>query len=61
MPEGLRETFHRTFLLKPGRNPLMEARERELLARLYRDDVLALQEILGRDLSMWLKNWQTKA
>lgn len=37
------------------RKPKMKAETRQYLIRLYREDILALQDLINRDLSHWLK------
>lgn len=52
MRRGLSERLGR---LNLGSAPGMRPRERERLVRLYREEVLWLQDLLGRDLSAWLR------
>jgi hypothetical protein len=35
--------------------PELEERQRNLLKEIYREDVLRLQELVGKDLSGWLE------
>jgi hypothetical protein len=59
-PQALRQTLRGRVLLRSGRNPPMDPEARELLGSIYRDDVLQLQEMIGRDLTGWIKGWDSE-
>jgi Sulfotransferase family len=50
IPPGLRKFIRETFLVKKVPKPKMDAASREFLQRYYAEDVLRLQELLGRPL-----------
>ena len=47
--------FSRRILMNSSRKPEMGEEARNFLRNLYRDDVRRLQDLVGRDLSHWLK------
>ncbi|HNQ12125.1 MAG TPA: sulfotransferase [Bacteroidia bacterium] len=54
VPQTLKRKLKSTFF-KSSEIPKMTAEERQKIINIYRDDVLKLQDLLKRDLSMWLK------
>ena len=53
IPLGLKQTISKT-IFKTGRKPLMSNSLNEYLKEFYQKDVIELQQLLGRDLSLWL-------
>jgi hypothetical protein len=51
MRESVKRTIHKRNLEEP---PALDPELRRRLTRLYRDDILGLQELIGRDLSAWV-------
>lgn len=54
MPKGLRHQLYTAFTSRMTKTPF-SSEEREELTAYYREDILQLQELLGRDLSHWLE------
>ena len=54
MPRGLRHQLYTTLTSHMTKTPF-PPREREELTDYYRDDILQLQQLLGRDLTHWLE------
>lgn len=52
LPDGLRRRL-RSEMVRPV--PRMPSELRQRLTDLYRDDILRLQDLIGRDLSVWLE------
>jgi len=53
--EETRERFLRKLLQKNLKKPEMKPETRDYLKRLYKEDILKLQDLIKRDLSHWLK------
>lgn len=51
LPKGIGQSFEKYMLNKPQLSPEI----RQELLNVYRDDILKLQDLIGRDLSSWLK------
>jgi len=54
LPEGWKESIKSAFF-KKGAVPRLSAEDRKWMTERYKDDILHLQEILGRDLNQWYK------
>jgi hypothetical protein len=54
VPEGLHERLKQVQQMNLTKTPKMPSEVRADLLRLYRDDILRLQSLLDRDLSVWL-------
>jgi hypothetical protein len=55
VPRGLKKTMRRVRSLNLGPPPQFPAELQANLRELYREDVLSLQDLIGRDLSEWLR------
>jgi hypothetical protein len=53
-PKGLRPFIRRSLIRKPGETR-MDPADRRYLVDYYRDEIVRLAEMLGRDLTAWLK------
>jgi len=55
IPDSIRKKIRKWFSdMNEGEKPEMEDATRKMLADLYREDILALQKLIGRDLTSWL-------
>lgn len=55
LPKEKRTRFVNRLKAKYLKKPQMKAETREYLKELYREDILQLQDLIGRDLSHWLQ------
>jgi len=54
VPLGARSLMRRVFIRRPGTNR-MDPADRNYLVDFYRDDICRLADLLGRDLTAWLR------
>lgn len=56
LPWALRREIKNRLLVRRIKVPPMDPATRELLREIYREDIFALQKIIGRDLTHWLRD-----
>jgi len=56
LPSALRKQVKQALMKKNLRRPSMPPMDREYLIGIYREDILFLQDLIGRDLSLWLRD-----
>lgn len=55
LPESLRQPLGKNLIQKNLGKPPKQQEVRQKLTEIYREDILQLQDLIGRDLSPWLK------
>ncbi len=54
MPQAMRLVIRRILQKRSALNPPIDSKARRFLQSLYRDDIVNLQDLIGRDLGAWL-------